>query len=403
MSTEVDAAIDLLRDKLPGFAAALALAQSGIDSWLCLPPESYHNKDVLDLGCGLGAATALLRQRGARSVWGIDPMLTDEQLALLAALPQGRFTSAVLSREPFGTQQFDLVYSHLTTEHILDLPDAFSTVFELLRPGGRFVSLHDNYYGPLGQHDQSFIGGQTTKAGEMFFRALSVPCWESSAKCAASLQFRTEIERLYDWTVASWRLTPQNCRQCPYYCRSQLWAHIRYQDDYNHIYPGDFFKTNASGGLNKVTPFQLRQFLVEAGFHVSHWQITAVKNKVPSAIRHILMEQDLRTAQILFAADKPATSAELAGSKRIFNTMQVSAETPKSRSKALFASLPQPHPDSLSRFHAGRLRSHDLDRLRLARRDPAPSAGPPPRSSSRPLNTRCCSRITRKWAGMWRR
>jgi SAM-dependent methyltransferase len=306
MTDEIDAAINLLCDKLPGFAAALTLAQASIDSWACLPPDSYRNKDVLDLGCGVGAASALMRKRGAHLIWGIDPVLTDEQLALLAAIPQGRFTSAVLTREPFGSQQFDLVFAHFSIEHVLDLPGTFSTVFDLLRPGGRFVALHGNYYGPLGQHDQAFIAGTMTKSGDMSFYSQAVPCWKSRAKCETSLPFRTEVERLYDWTIGAWQLTPQDCQQCPYYRRSQLWAHIRYQDDYNRIYPGAFFKTNATGGLNKVTPFQLRQFLVEAGFLISYWQTTHATNKVPSMLRRILHEQDLRTVNILFAAEKPA-------------------------------------------------------------------------------------------------
>jgi SAM-dependent methyltransferase len=304
MNDEIDAAIQLLSDKIPDFAAALTLAQQDIDRWACLSPESYRNKDVLDLGCGVGAASALLLHRGARSVWGIDPVLTDEQLVLLAALPRARFTSALLAREPFGAQQFDLIFARFTTEHILDLPDAFSTLFDLLRPGGRFVALHDNYYGPIGQHDQAFIAGKVARSGHMTFYSPSVHCWKSRAKCETSLQFRADIERLHDWTIAAWQLTPQDCRQCPYYRRSQLLAHIRYQDDYNRIYPGAFFKTNATGGLNKVTPFQLRQFLVEAGFIVSYWNAAKATNRVPSALRHTLHEQDLRTATILFAAEK---------------------------------------------------------------------------------------------------
>jgi hypothetical protein len=61
----------------------------------------------------------------------------------------------------------------------------------------------------------------------------------------------------------------------------------------------------SAGGLNKVTPFQLRQFLVEAGFVVNYWYATKVTNKLPCALRRILYEQDLRAVNILFAADKP--------------------------------------------------------------------------------------------------
>lgn len=303
MKTSFAETLHTLSSKLPGFDEALANDRQGFDAWACMPIESYRNKDVLDLGCGLGAASSLFIERGAQFVWGIDPVMTAEQINTLSVLPRTRFTSSLLRREVFGHQRFDLVYARFATEHILDLPDAFSSVYSLLKPGGRFVALHGNYYSPMGAHDHALIW--PVKPGRYTYRSQALPCWRSSKKCEISAEFRKEMEEKYDWSIRAWKLTPNDCTQCPYYQRAQLWGHLLYQDHFNQDYPGGFFKTDATGGLNKVTPFQLKQFLIEAGFKLTSWTTPLTTDRPPAALKRIFHERDLRIVNILFAADKP--------------------------------------------------------------------------------------------------
>jgi SAM-dependent methyltransferase len=268
----------------------------------CLPPEIYQNKDVLDVGCGLGASSALLISRGARFVWGIEPTFSDWWLENLKILPRTRFTRDVLKPEPFAGQRFDLVYSHFVTEHIGDLAYTFRVAHELLRPGGHLVSLHTNYYGPLGGHDHCFIWTEEGNVNKL--RSQAPRCWESAQKCDTSLAFRQQAEKRHDWTVKQWTLTPDDCTKCLYYQRAQLWGHLLYQDAFPRNYPGDFFRCGIDGGLNKVTPFQLRQYVVEARFKVKTWILDPTENEPPPQLLEVFPRQDLMIGNILFVAQR---------------------------------------------------------------------------------------------------
>ncbi len=293
----------LLCERIPGFADALAAERQAFETWVCMPPSSYVGKDVLDLGCGFGAASAVFVNRGAGFVWGVDPALTPEQMEALRALPRSRFSAAALDATQFGEQRFDLVYARFVTEHIYDLPRALAAVHELLRPGGRFVGLHDNYLGPMGAHEMGLFGaaeGQTTRVV-----STAVACWDDPARCEASREFRNRYASVHNPYANDWTLTPDDCERCPYFRRAQLWAHLSYQDVFPNLYQGEFFRTWSDGGLNKVTPFQLRQFLVEAGFAIAAWDCIAVTDQMPppSLLRHF-SAADLQTGPILFAADR---------------------------------------------------------------------------------------------------
>lgn len=301
-SAEVARAVETLCSRLAGFSAAFAIEQIAFDTWPCLPPETYVGKDVLELGCGLGAASATFVARGARSVWGVDPALTVEQVEALQALPGAKFTPAPFFAELVGERRFDLAYSRVVTEHLSELPRVLDAVYAVLRPGGRFVGLHDSYYGPMGAHDQGMFGPSESDPEEIVVKA--VACWSAPGKCETSSDFRAAYAREYDWRSREWTLTPDDCTLCPYYRRAQLWSHLLHARDYSTLFAGDFFRAGARGGLNKVTPFQLRQFLVEAGFAVETWRPEKVTNPPPPELLEHFTRADLQTGPILFAARK---------------------------------------------------------------------------------------------------
>lgn len=299
----VPQAIVYLSAQLSHFAEQLQRDRAALATWSCLPESHYVDKDILDLGCGWGAGCAAFLERGARFAWGIDPVLTSEMLSHLSVLPQSRFTAGILAPEVFVPQRFDLVYAHFTTEHIYNLARVMGYVFELLKPGGHFVCLHDNYYAPMGGHDHAFIGPAPGK--DRILQSKAPPCWKSPHKCAASATFRQEAEQQYDWTLKGWTLTPSDCSLCSYYHRAQLWGHLLFQEYYRKDFPGDFFQTRLECGLNKVTPFQLRQFLVEAGFDLVTWERSMINNVPPPELTRLFPIDDLQTGCILFAGAKP--------------------------------------------------------------------------------------------------
>ena len=129
-----------------------------------------------------------------------------------------------------------------------------------------------------------------------------VPCWEKPEKCDASAEYRKKCEVRHDWTVKQWHLTPHDCTQCTYYHRAQVWGHLLYQDAYPRDYPGDFYTARM---LNKITMYQLRQYLVEAGFRVAYWRPNQVENVPPPELLAKFSEADLRTDEVLFAVEKP--------------------------------------------------------------------------------------------------
>jgi hypothetical protein len=182
------------------------------------------------------------------------------------------------------------------------MPGVLDTIFALLKPGGRFVALHDNYYSPMGSHDHAFVGPDPNEPQRMHFKG--VRCWDSPLKCEASKEFREKSERIYG-TVANITLTPEDCSKCPYYQRSHVWAHLLFQETFPVIYRNDFFISGRCGAVNKVTPFQLRQFLIEVGFEVTTWQPNKIANEPSAKLIEQFHVNDLQTATILLAAEKP--------------------------------------------------------------------------------------------------
>jgi SAM-dependent methyltransferase len=298
-----------LSQNIPLFAALLDQQRLCLWSWntpavQCLPPRCYRDKDVLELGCGVGAGCALYLACGARSVWGFDPTLREDVLTHLRRLPNARFTPGVLTEEAVGAQRFDLVYAHFVSEHVADPTRTFGLIHRLLRPGGRFVGLHANYYGPLGGHDHAFIDAQPSERG-MLMISKAVRCWESPSKCDASAAYRGGCEARPEWSVRRWELTPEDCGRCLYYQRAQLWGHLLYQDEFPRNYPGAANNCGVDGGLNKATPFQVRQHLLESGFRIAAWVLDAALNEPPEVLLERFTTNDLKLNNILFAADKP--------------------------------------------------------------------------------------------------
>lgn len=106
------------------------------------------NADLLDVGCGIGAYSVHLAQRGAR-VFGLEPEWPRAVAARQAGVP---VVVAVSERLPFADQHFDVVLLHEVLEHVAD--DRLSVVesVRVLKKGGRAVVFVPNRWWPFETH-----------------------------------------------------------------------------------------------------------------------------------------------------------------------------------------------------------------------------------------------------------
>ena len=98
----------------------------------------WADRDVLEVGCGIGTDGARFAGSGARYT-GVDQTETAISLARrrfdLKELA-GRFQSCSATSLPFDDGSFDLVYSHGVVHHIADTESAVREFHRVLRPGG---------------------------------------------------------------------------------------------------------------------------------------------------------------------------------------------------------------------------------------------------------------------------
>ncbi|MFQ5778541.1 MAG: class I SAM-dependent methyltransferase [Terriglobia bacterium] len=100
---------------------------------------------LLDVGCGDGRATPLLRERCPQTV-GIDISLNALQAARQGE-PTASWVCASLEDDlPFASGSFDVLHCCEVIEHLLDVPGALRAMHRVLRPGG-LLFLSTPYHG----------------------------------------------------------------------------------------------------------------------------------------------------------------------------------------------------------------------------------------------------------------
>ncbi len=105
--------------------------------------ESVRNPQlhVLDVGCGKGRFTRLVKERYPDAdVWGLD--ISPEMLKFV---PPNILTRAGSMTElPFKDAEFDCVYATESLEHAVEIERAVSEMCRVLKPGGRLVIIDKN-------------------------------------------------------------------------------------------------------------------------------------------------------------------------------------------------------------------------------------------------------------------
>ncbi|NJK63789.1 MAG: methyltransferase domain-containing protein [Synechococcaceae cyanobacterium SM2_3_1] len=99
---------------------------------------------ILDVGCGIGGSTLELAQRYQATVTGISLSPWQVKRAQARAKAQGlqdqtHFQVADALTMPFPDQQFDLVWSLESGEHMPDKTQFLQECLRVLKPGGRLI------------------------------------------------------------------------------------------------------------------------------------------------------------------------------------------------------------------------------------------------------------------------
>ena len=120
-------------------------------SWLarCLTNLAFEPKDILDFGCGTGAATPfLLGLPHVRSVCGVD--VSSRSLVRARKLHNSDRTEFLLCEEMTPDGSKDLAFSNGVFHHIPvgERAGAVAFVSRTLRPGGLFALWENNPWNP---------------------------------------------------------------------------------------------------------------------------------------------------------------------------------------------------------------------------------------------------------------
>jgi ubiquinone/menaquinone biosynthesis C-methylase UbiE len=115
--------------------------------------SDFQDRDVLEIGVGMGSDHVQIAQNQPRSLTGID--LTERAIGFTKQrLEYYGFQSdlAVANAEelPFGDDSFDIIYSWGVLHHSENTPKAVNEVYRVLRPGGKAKIMIYHKYSMVG-------------------------------------------------------------------------------------------------------------------------------------------------------------------------------------------------------------------------------------------------------------
>lgn len=118
-----------------------AAAQQNLTDTLARMAGVAEGQDVLDVGCGMGAASIHLARTRQCRVTGVTLSPFQKSWARWSARWHGagraaQFLCADAEQVQFEPAAFDLVWSIECTEHLFDKPQFFQRAAQWLRPGG---------------------------------------------------------------------------------------------------------------------------------------------------------------------------------------------------------------------------------------------------------------------------
>lgn len=149
----------------------LRASEFGYMAWPQRLSEFVHGCDIIDIGCGPGLHGLGFLCLGAKSVLGVDPKIRTDRDRVKNLVTKSRlsfgWTPDEISKlippwqilpvcfEDFETDRvFDLAVLHDCLLHVADIESVIAKVASQLRPGGRVIFRHKNFYSWNG-HGQS--------------------------------------------------------------------------------------------------------------------------------------------------------------------------------------------------------------------------------------------------------
>ncbi|HEY9737775.1 MAG TPA: methyltransferase domain-containing protein [Trichocoleus sp.] len=161
---------------------------------------------ILDAGCGIGGSALYLAGRYQAHVVGItlSPVQAQraaERAAAAGLSAQAQFQVADAQNTPFEDQQFDLIWSMESGEHMPDKKAFLQECYRLLKPGGRLLMATwchrptDTLAGPLTAAEQQLLEGIYRLYALPY--VISLPEYDQIAKDCGFQQICTA-----DWSTA---------------------------------------------------------------------------------------------------------------------------------------------------------------------------------------------------------
>jgi SAM-dependent methyltransferase len=144
--------------------------QYGYMKWINSVQEHIQGQDVLDVGCGPGLHGFACLAVGAKSYLGLDPIIKLDRdrvknVSAGSAKMEFGWTPAALSEkfEPWDVRAtaieelpeervFDIAVLHNVTEHLQTIESVFEAIALRLKPTGKILYNHHNFYCWNGHH-----------------------------------------------------------------------------------------------------------------------------------------------------------------------------------------------------------------------------------------------------------
>jgi SAM-dependent methyltransferase len=101
------------------------------------------NGKILDVGCGDGFHLKLLKKYGNKN-WTLEGVDLDSRAVAIASKGGLTIHQGTIENLDLGSEQYDVVYTIQTIEHVAQPDEVFAAIFRILKPGGRLVVVTDN-------------------------------------------------------------------------------------------------------------------------------------------------------------------------------------------------------------------------------------------------------------------
>lgn len=155
------------------------------------------NERILEVGASFTWASREFARRGCRVVaLDITRYLEAADLYMETDGIYYERVMADMSRLPFETDCFDIVFSHSVIHHCKDLVGLFSELRRVLKPNGRLVALHECSFGLL----ENKSGKALQKAIDEGFNenAYTIPQWKKGARDSGFKKIQLHFFSLVD-------------------------------------------------------------------------------------------------------------------------------------------------------------------------------------------------------------